>query len=211
MELCTLKLLDDWYPLLDLLALIYNPQCRYHIVNSMRVSDLSIRVNLKKTSPNKKTSTVVRRARRVQRANELASDVVNSEQDDETMASEEEIFAEESKNDEIRQDKEDSECSADISDQENEEQEDAEMLIKKGSDNEDSSPRVSKIRQKKLAKQDRLNSSSTTYAKSYSKAPYGWLVDFINYFGQLNGFDRLLERFTNNVKLTIPLIASLLK
>lgn len=28
-ELCTLKLLDDWFPLLDLLAIILNPQCKY--------------------------------------------------------------------------------------------------------------------------------------------------------------------------------------
>jgi ubiquitin carboxyl-terminal hydrolase 9/24 len=27
-ELCTLKLSDDWFPLLDLLALIFNPHCK---------------------------------------------------------------------------------------------------------------------------------------------------------------------------------------
>lgn len=57
----------------------------------------------------------------------------------------------------------------------------------------------------------------TTYARSYTKAPYhmkalhGWLVDFINYFGRLNGFKLLLERFTNNTKLNIQVIAALLK
>ena len=51
----------------------------------------------------------------------------------------------------------------------------------------------------------------TTYARSYLKAPYGWLIDFINYFGQQNGFQLLLERFTNSVKLSIQVIAALLK
>ncbi len=27
-ELCTLKLSDDWFPLLELLAMIFNPQCK---------------------------------------------------------------------------------------------------------------------------------------------------------------------------------------
>jgi ubiquitin carboxyl-terminal hydrolase 9/24 len=27
-ELCSLKMLDDWFPLLELLALIFNPQCK---------------------------------------------------------------------------------------------------------------------------------------------------------------------------------------
>ncbi len=27
-ELCTLKLLDDWFPLLELLAMIFNPHCK---------------------------------------------------------------------------------------------------------------------------------------------------------------------------------------
>ena len=39
----------------------------------------------------------------------------------------------------------------------------------------------------------------------------GWLVDFINHFGELNGFKLLLERFTNNVKLSIQVIVALLK
>lgn len=43
------------------------------------------------------------------------------------------------------------------------------------------------------------------------KAPHGWLVDFINYFGKLNGFKLLLERFTSNTKLNIQVIAALLK
>jgi hypothetical protein len=65
-----------------------------------------------------------------------------------------------------------------------------------------------------------LNSNSTnmvtitttaTYARSFMKAPHGWLVDFINYFGELNGFQLLLERFKSSVKLNIQVIAALLK
>ncbi len=61
----------------------------------------------------------------------------------------------------------------------------------------------------------------TTYARSYIKSPYhhpikapfGWLVDFINHFGRLNGFQLLLDRFTNTdqQKLNIQVIAALLK
>ena len=28
-ELCSLKMLDDWFPLLELLAVIFNPNCKY--------------------------------------------------------------------------------------------------------------------------------------------------------------------------------------
>lgn len=54
---------------------------------------------------------------------------------------------------------------------------------------------------------------SNTFARSYSKSPYGWLVDFINHFGDLNGFGLLLERFTSPTanKLNIQVIAALLK
>ena len=37
-------------------------------------------------------------------------------------------------------------------------------------------------------------STSATYARSFMKAPYGWLVDFINHFGELNGFKLFLLR-----------------
>lgn len=50
-ELCTLKMLDDWFPLLDLLALIFNPHCKYHIINSIRSPELNIKVNLSKCLP----------------------------------------------------------------------------------------------------------------------------------------------------------------
>lgn len=40
----------------------------------------------------------------------------------------------------------------------------------------------------------------------------GWLVDFINKFGDLNGFDKLLARFlSSETKLTISLVVALLK
>lgn len=53
--------------------------------------------------------------------------------------------------------------------------------------------------------------TTTTYARSFMKAPHGWLVDFINYFGELKGFQLLMERFTSSVKLNIQVIAALLK
>jgi hypothetical protein len=53
--------------------------------------------------------------------------------------------------------------------------------------------------------------TTATYARSFMKAPHGWLVDFINYFGELNGFQLLLERFKSSVKLNIQVIAALLK
>jgi ubiquitin carboxyl-terminal hydrolase 9/24 len=54
---------------------------------------------------------------------------------------------------------------------------------------------------------------NTAYARSYTKSPYGWLVDFINHFGECNGFALLLERFTSPqaAKLNIQVIAALLK
>ena len=39
----------------------------------------------------------------------------------------------------------------------------------------------------------------------------GWLVDLVNLFGKLGGFDILLERFTNGPNLTVPVIAALIK
>lgn len=43
----------------------------------------------------------------------------------------------------------------------------------------------------------------------YSK---GWLVDFINRFGDLGGFDKILARFrSTQTKLTISVVVALLK
>ena len=41
--------------------------------------------------------------------------------------------------------------------------------------------------------------------------PRGWLVDLINYFGRLGGFDGLLERFQGGRNLSVPVICSLLR
>lgn len=39
----------------------------------------------------------------------------------------------------------------------------------------------------------------------------GWLVDLINRFGSLNGFQILLDRFQNGPALNVPVIAALIK
>lgn len=41
--------------------------------------------------------------------------------------------------------------------------------------------------------------------------PRGWLVDLVNKFGQLEGFQILLDRFTNGPPLSVPVIAALVK
>jgi len=75
-----------------------------------------------------------------------------------------------------------------------------------------------------------LEDEANVFAKPYAKQLYvcfliknrkfffiiilhfkGWIVDFINHFGRLGGFKNLLERFTNGPKLTIQIIAALLK
>ncbi|KAK6644525.1 hypothetical protein RUM43_000792 [Polyplax serrata] len=35
-ELCVVKLNQDWFPLLDLLAMLFNPNCKFHIFNNAR-------------------------------------------------------------------------------------------------------------------------------------------------------------------------------
>ncbi|UJR08730.1 hypothetical protein I4U23_012987 [Adineta vaga] len=46
----------------------------------------------------------------------------------------------------------------------------------------------------------------------YRGVQRGWLVDFINKFGDLGGFDKLLARFiSSETKLTVPLVVALLK
>jgi ubiquitin carboxyl-terminal hydrolase 9/24 len=40
----------------------------------------------------------------------------------------------------------------------------------------------------------------------------GWLIDFINQFGDLGGFDKILTRFLSpDTKLTISVVVALLK
>ncbi|XP_014223439.1 probable ubiquitin carboxyl-terminal hydrolase FAF-X isoform X1 [Trichogramma pretiosum] len=101
-ELCVLKLEDDWFPLLDLLAMVFNPYNKFHTFNMSRVSE---------TVP----------------------------------------------------------PGSNISDDE-------------------------------------------IYARSQdSRNPRGWLVDLINKFGSLSGFDILLKRFSSGRNLTVPVIYALIK
>lgn len=44
-----------------------------------------------------------------------------------------------------------------------------------------------------------------------ARNPKGWLVDLLNRFGHLGGFDRLLERFCDTNGLTVPLIHALIR
>ncbi len=39
MELCVTKLSQDWFPLLELLAMATNPHCKFHIYNGTRPSE----------------------------------------------------------------------------------------------------------------------------------------------------------------------------
>jgi ubiquitin carboxyl-terminal hydrolase 9/24 len=39
----------------------------------------------------------------------------------------------------------------------------------------------------------------------------GWLVDLVNKFGSLDGFQILLDRFANSSTLSVPVIAALVK
>jgi ubiquitin carboxyl-terminal hydrolase 9/24 len=50
-----------------------------------------------------------------------------------------------------------------------------------------------------------------SYGRSSNKMIFGWLVDFINHFGRLNGFKLILDRFKKGPKLSIQVIAALLK
>lgn len=38
-ELCVTKLSQDWFPLLELLAMATNPHCKFHIYNGTRPSE----------------------------------------------------------------------------------------------------------------------------------------------------------------------------
>lgn len=38
-ELCVVKLKSDWMPLLELLAMVFNPLCKFHIYNGNRPSE----------------------------------------------------------------------------------------------------------------------------------------------------------------------------
>ena len=50
------------------------------------------------------------------------------------------------------------------------------------------------------------------FAKSVdARHPRGWLVDLLNRFGSLGGFDRLARRFQNEKGLTVPIIHALIR
>ncbi|XP_053404353.1 probable ubiquitin carboxyl-terminal hydrolase FAF-X isoform X2 [Mercenaria mercenaria] len=101
-ELCVVKLSQDWFPLLDLLAMVFHPQCKFHTYNGTRSSD---------TVPAGST---------------LPDDALFARPPD---------------------------------------------------------PRT----------------------------PRGWLVDLVNKFGSLEGFQILLDRFINSSTLSVPVIAALVK
>ncbi|XP_052826881.1 probable ubiquitin carboxyl-terminal hydrolase FAF-X, partial [Octopus bimaculoides] len=101
-ELCVCKLSQDWFPLLDLLAMVLNPQCKFHTYNGTRPSE---------TVPSG------------------------------AQVTEEAVFA-------------------------------------KPPD---------------------------------ARTPRGWLVDLVNKFGQMEGFQIILDRFTKGPQLSVPVIAALVK
>ncbi|XP_014217217.1 probable ubiquitin carboxyl-terminal hydrolase FAF-X isoform X3 [Copidosoma floridanum] len=102
-ELCVLKLEEDWFPLLDLLAMVFNPNNKFHTFNASRTSE---------TVP-------------------PGSNIPDDE-----------VYAR---------------------------------------------------------------------SPSDSRNPRGWLVDLINKFGSLNGFEILLKRFSSGRNLTVPVIYALMK
>lgn len=101
-ELCVAKLSQDWFPLLELLAMALNPHCKFHIYNSSRPSET------------------------VPAGTQLAEDELYARPPD-------------------------------------------------------------------------------------PRSPKGWLVDLINKFGTLNGFQILLDRFLSNTALNVQIIAALIK
>ena len=340
-ELCTLKMLDDWFPLLELLALIFNPQCKYHVINSMRSPEMIVKVNVSNSitdQPHPPASQIQEnkiKLNKVKKSNDLVSSDENI--DDEEENEHDEIELEERINYDEMIDEQDDDLIDELNDEEeeyddndnDEEDEDEnsddnlsvysgqsdsnEKMIEEGpkdsvmadfsdivddvivkssldddnnNNNNNDTSKVKSVKKKSknqkntkqstkqttnkqkstknkkslnsnlsnittnssllntknelsLSKLSDSNSNKgdtslnnnnnsndqvpeiqenvptqilyTTYARSYLKAPYGWLIDFINYFGQLDGFKLLLERFTNNVKLNIQVIAALLK
>ncbi|KAK2180804.1 hypothetical protein NP493_425g01038 [Ridgeia piscesae] len=98
-ELCVYKLNEDWFPLLDLLAMVFNPACKFHSFNGSKQSES---------------------------VSQLAED---------------ELFA----------------------------------------------------------------------RPPDARMPKGWLVDLVNKFGQLGGFQMLLDRFLTGPNLCVPVIAALIR
>ena len=42
-ELCVVKMQDEWFPLLDLLAMVLNPTNKFHLYNGSRPSEFDIK------------------------------------------------------------------------------------------------------------------------------------------------------------------------
>ena len=42
-ELCVVKLDDDWFPLLDLLTMVLNPANKFHLYNGSRPSEFNLK------------------------------------------------------------------------------------------------------------------------------------------------------------------------
>ncbi|XP_025080256.1 LOW QUALITY PROTEIN: probable ubiquitin carboxyl-terminal hydrolase FAF-X [Pomacea canaliculata] len=103
-ELCVAKLSQDWFPLLELLAMVLNPQCKFHTYNASRQSETMAAVS----------------------GNQVPEDALFARPPDQ-------------------------------------------------------------------------------------RTPRGWLVDLVNRFGQLDGFQILLDRFTKGPPLSVPVVASLIK
>lgn len=45
----------------------------------------------------------------------------------------------------------------------------------------------------------------------FIKTLQGWLVDLVNKFGKLGGFQILLDRFKDGPQLSVPVVAALIK
>ena len=52
-ELCVVKLHDDWFPLLDLLAMVLNPANKFHLYNGSRPSEFNLKQYIAQQSEQK--------------------------------------------------------------------------------------------------------------------------------------------------------------
>ena len=55
-ELCVVKLHDDWFPLLDLLAMVLNPANKFHLYNGSRPSEFNLKQYIQQQSEQKAQS-----------------------------------------------------------------------------------------------------------------------------------------------------------
>jgi ubiquitin carboxyl-terminal hydrolase 9/24 len=63
----------------------------------------------------------------------------------------------------------------------------------------------------KMLPRDGSTASEILYAESHDHYVKGWLVDFVNTFGNLNGFNILRDRIVKGSNLSVPVMAALLK